>query len=268
MLLRPCGSGSQSVMRSVTSLAPQAVRPPSGTSAPCAAARRAFSISIHGIHPSMTLGSPTFAELWPLLAERIGGSPVVAHNASFDMSVLRHELDHLGLGYPDLEYYCTLVLSRACWPGLYSPTGCPTWRRTAGSRFVAEAHPLRVTLFGSAARGDMTPGSDIDLLVVMPDGRHRLHTMQRLYGSIRGVVVPFDILVATTADLKARGEALGLICRRFRRPASRSERLRHPLEVSRRQLAAQSTRADHDAPWVSEAHVNRVRSALHRSWLR
>ena len=118
MLLRPCGSGSQSVMRSVTSLAPQAVRPPSGTSAPCAAARRAFSISIHGIHPSMTLGSPTFAELWPLLAERIGGSPVVAHNASFDMSVLRHELDHLGLGYPDLEYYCTLVLSRACWPGL------------------------------------------------------------------------------------------------------------------------------------------------------
>ena len=34
------------------------------------------------------------------------------------MSVLRHELDHLGLGYPDLEHYCTLVLSRACWPGL------------------------------------------------------------------------------------------------------------------------------------------------------
>ena len=26
----------------------------------------------------------------------------------------------LGLYYPDLEYYCTLVLSRAAWPGLYS----------------------------------------------------------------------------------------------------------------------------------------------------
>ena len=37
--------------------------------------------------------------------------------------------------------------------------------------------------------------------------------MQRLYGSIRGVAVPFDILVATTADLEARGEALGLIYR-------------------------------------------------------
>ena len=78
---------------------------------------------------------------------------------------------------------------------------------------VAEAHPLRVILFGSTARGDTTPGSDVDLLVVMPDGTHRLHTMQRLYGSIRGVAVPFDILVATTADLEARGEALGLIYR-------------------------------------------------------
>ena len=67
----------------------------------------------------MTRASPWFAELWPTLEDRIGGRPVVAHNASFDLSVLRHELDHLGLSYPDLEYYCTLVLSRACWPGLH-----------------------------------------------------------------------------------------------------------------------------------------------------
>jgi predicted nucleotidyltransferase len=81
------------------------------------------------------------------------------------------------------------------------------------SLVVAEAHPLRVILFGSAARGDMTAGSDIDLLVVMPDGTHRLHTMQMLYGRIRGIAVPFDILVATTSDLEAHGEALGLIYR-------------------------------------------------------
>lgn len=57
-----------------------------------------FNISIHGIDPSMTRDSPTFAELWPTLEDRIGGRPVVAHNASFDMSVLRHELDRLDLG--------------------------------------------------------------------------------------------------------------------------------------------------------------------------
>ena len=81
------------------------------------------------------------------------------------------------------------------------------------SLIVAEAQPVRVILFGSAARGDMTPGSDIDLLVVMPDGTHRLHAMQRLYAHIRGVTVPLDIPVATTTDLEVRGDALGRVYR-------------------------------------------------------
>ena len=58
---------------------------------------RRFNISIHGIDPSMTRDSPTFGELWPILEDRIGGMLVVAHNASFDMSVLRYELDHMDL---------------------------------------------------------------------------------------------------------------------------------------------------------------------------
>ena len=43
------------------------------------------------------LRSGEFGELWPILEDRIGGRPVVAHNASFDMSVLRYELDHMDL---------------------------------------------------------------------------------------------------------------------------------------------------------------------------
>jgi len=62
-----------------------------------------FDVSIHGIDPSMTRDSPTFAELWPILEDRIGGRLVVAHNASFYTSVLRYELDHMDLCYPDLE---------------------------------------------------------------------------------------------------------------------------------------------------------------------
>ena len=38
-------------------------------------------------------------------------------------------------------------------------------RRVSGA-----VHPLRVILFGSAARGEMGPASDVDLLIVMPDG--------------------------------------------------------------------------------------------------
>ena len=37
-------------------------------------------------------------------------------------------------------------------------------------KMVEAVHPLRIILFGSAARGDMRPDSDIDLLIVMPEG--------------------------------------------------------------------------------------------------
>jgi predicted nucleotidyltransferase len=40
-------------------------------------------------------------------------------------------------------------------------------------RIVEEVHPLRIILFGSAVRGKVGPNSDIDLLVVMPQGVHR-----------------------------------------------------------------------------------------------
>ena len=39
-------------------------------------------------------------------------------------------------------------------------------------RIVEVAHPRQIILFGSAARGDMGPQSDIDVLVVVPDGTH------------------------------------------------------------------------------------------------
>jgi uncharacterized protein len=73
------------------------------------------------------------------------------------------------------------------------------------------AHPLRVILFGSAARGQAGVDSDLDLLVVMPDGTHRRHTAQRLYSAIRNVRVPFDLLVATPADLEKHRDNVGLI---------------------------------------------------------
>ena len=35
-------------------------------------------------------------------------------------------------------------------------------------RIVAQSDPEKIILFGSCARGDATPDSDVDLLVVMP----------------------------------------------------------------------------------------------------
>jgi len=79
-----------------------------------------FNVMIHGIEPSMTADSPTFAEVWPLVLTRVESKPVVAHNASFDFSVLRHSLDASGHPYPELVYYCTRVFAQCRWPDLPS----------------------------------------------------------------------------------------------------------------------------------------------------
>jgi len=76
---------------------------------------------------------------------------------------------------------------------------------------VEAVHPLQVMLFGSAARGEMTPDSDLDILVVMPDGTHRRKTAQYLYRVIHGITIPYDILVATPSDLERHRDNIGLI---------------------------------------------------------
>ena len=80
-------------------------------------------------------------------------------------------------------------------------------------RIVEEVHPLRIILFGSAATGELKPNSDIDLLVVMPEGVHRRRIAQSLYQKIVGLGVPFDILVATPDDLQKHKNNIGLIYR-------------------------------------------------------
>lgn len=99
---------------------------------------------------------------------------------------------------------------------VYSLNGMSDFQRSLDflvRRIVELAHPLRIVLFGSAARGESGPDSDVDLLVVMPEGTHRRATAQALYREISGVGIPFDILVATPADLERHKENIGLVYR-------------------------------------------------------
>jgi predicted nucleotidyltransferase len=68
-------------------------------------------------------------------------------------------------------------------------------------RIVAAVHPLRIILFGSAARGDMGPDSDLDVLVVMPDGVHRRETAQVIYRHLLGFGFATDVVVVTENDI-------------------------------------------------------------------
>ncbi|MBF0352928.1 MAG: nucleotidyltransferase domain-containing protein [SAR324 cluster bacterium] len=71
--------------------------------------------------------------------------------------------------------------------------------------------PLRLILFGSVVRGTATATSDIDMLVVMPEGTHRRHTAQFLYRQIKGLEIPFDLIVATPSDLEKHHNNPGLM---------------------------------------------------------
>ena len=74
-------------------------------------------------------------------------------------------------------------------------------------RIVEIADPVKVVLFGSAVRGDISRHSDVDFLVIVepPVNHHRL--TGDIYGKMTGIGMPMDILVFTTEEVdKHRGK--------------------------------------------------------------
>ncbi len=77
-------------------------------------------------------------------------------------------------------------------------------------RVVEAVEPERIILFGSAARGEMGPHSDIDLLVVK-DCESPLKAMQEIYRKLRGLTVAVDALVATPDRVERYRNSHGLV---------------------------------------------------------
>jgi UTP:GlnB (protein PII) uridylyltransferase len=57
----------------------------------------------------------------------------------------------------------------------------------------------------------MGPHSDLDVLVVMPDGVHRRKTAQEIYRHLWGFGFAKDIIMATESDLRKYGDNFSLI---------------------------------------------------------
>jgi DNA polymerase-3 subunit epsilon len=76
---------------------------------------------IHGLTVNDVKDAPTFADIWDSAVKPFTADlPLAAHNASFDMSVLRSVLEWHELDIPPFSYFCTQRLSRRTWPGLES----------------------------------------------------------------------------------------------------------------------------------------------------
>lgn len=72
-------------------------------------------IAIHGITPDIVAYQPDFLELWPKMQAFIGEDLLVAHNASFDMNVLRGLFEKYDLPLPNFKYLCSLATARKAW---------------------------------------------------------------------------------------------------------------------------------------------------------
>ncbi len=77
-------------------------------------------------------------------------------------------------------------------------------------RIVHAAQPEKIILFGSAARGEMGPHSDLDFLIIK-GGAHRRELTDKIRLALRGVNAAVDLVVATPEDIERYKDSHPLI---------------------------------------------------------
>lgn len=77
-------------------------------------------------------------------------------------------------------------------------------------RVIEVAQPEKIILFGSAARGELGPDSDVDLLVIK-SGVHRRQLAQAIYMNLFGVGRAVDVVVVTPEDIERYGDSTALV---------------------------------------------------------
>jgi DNA polymerase-3 subunit epsilon len=75
-----------------------------------------INTSIHGIYAKDVAKAPTFDRLWKEIKPLFAKPLLVAHNAPFDLSVLRATLDYYSIPYPQLNYGCSIIYAKQVWP--------------------------------------------------------------------------------------------------------------------------------------------------------
>ena len=78
-------------------------------------------------------------------------------------------------------------------------------------RIVRRFDPERIILFGSHARGDAGPDSDVDLLVVMPVTGSKLDKAVEVRMALPDRKVPVDLIVTRPEDFEWRRNYPGTI---------------------------------------------------------
>ncbi len=78
-----------------------------------------FNTQLTGISAESVADAPTFPQLWERIEALMSSGILVAHNASFDMGVLRRCLRDYGIAWkPSVRGLCTVIMGRSLLPGI------------------------------------------------------------------------------------------------------------------------------------------------------
>jgi predicted nucleotidyltransferase len=80
-------------------------------------------------------------------------------------------------------------------------------------RLVERFDPDQIILFGSQARGTAAPGSDVDLLVIMPVTGSKREKRVEMRVALHDIEVPKDILLATPQEVLRDKDLVGTLIR-------------------------------------------------------
>jgi predicted nucleotidyltransferase len=78
-------------------------------------------------------------------------------------------------------------------------------------RIVKKFHPEQIILFGSQARGDARPDSDVDLLVVMPVKGSIRELRLDIREALHSIPISVDVIVTTPEDFAWRKDFVGTL---------------------------------------------------------
>lgn len=78
-------------------------------------------------------------------------------------------------------------------------------------RIVSRFHPEKVILFGSMARGEETPDSDADFLVIVREVEDRRALRIAIRRELSGMGLPKDVVVLTAEEFAAKRSIPGTI---------------------------------------------------------
>ncbi|MGB3286521.1 exonuclease domain-containing protein [Mycolicibacter algericus] len=71
-----------------------------------------FNVWVHGITADVVAAEPRWRDMLPLILDFIGDDVLVAHNAGFDIGVIRYACIADGMDWPEVQFLCTLVIAR------------------------------------------------------------------------------------------------------------------------------------------------------------